>query len=159
MICSFFFLFFFFFFFFVFFHFWTITLVNINEFSPNLICALILWRSALGLLMDEFRPFLTELSARNTSVFYFQDNNLSKSQWIFTKFDVYIDILEICFGRAYWQSSSIFDRVICPRHDNGGYYRFTFYFVISEVAGRTRKIPVLCSGMQGIISVTKTEIL
>ena len=44
--------------------------------------ALILWRSALGLLMGKFRPFLTELSACNTSVFYFQDNNLSKSRWI-----------------------------------------------------------------------------
>ena len=40
--------------------------------------------------MVEFRLFF-ELSARNTSVFYFQDNNLSKSEWIFTKFDVYID--------------------------------------------------------------------
>ena len=32
-------------------------------------------------------------SVRNTSVFYFQDNNLSKSQWIFTRFDVCIDIV------------------------------------------------------------------
>ena len=29
--------------------------VNINEFSPNLVCALILWRSGLGLLMGKFR--------------------------------------------------------------------------------------------------------
>ena len=61
------------------FHFQTMTLVNINGFSPNLICALILWRYALGLLIAKFRPFLTELSACNTSLFYFQDNNLSKS--------------------------------------------------------------------------------
>ena len=54
------------------FHFWTITLENINGVSPNLICALILWRSALGLLMGQFLLFLTELSAPNTSVFYFQ---------------------------------------------------------------------------------------
>ena len=33
------------------FHFCMITFVNINGFSPNLVCALILWRSALGLLM------------------------------------------------------------------------------------------------------------
>ena len=32
-----------------------ITLVNINGFSRSLSCALILWRSALGLLMGEFR--------------------------------------------------------------------------------------------------------
>ena len=65
----------------------------------------------------------------NTSVFYFQDNNLSKSQWIFTKFDMCFDIMEICFGIAHWQISSIFDRVICPRHNNVGYYRFTLYYM------------------------------
>ena len=31
--------------------------------SPNLICALILWRSVLGLLVGKFRQILTELSA------------------------------------------------------------------------------------------------
>ena len=51
-----------------------ITLVNINGFSPNLVCVLILWRSAFGLLMGKYHPFWTELSARNTSLFYFQDN-------------------------------------------------------------------------------------
>ena len=35
---------------------------DINGFSPNLVCALILWRSGLGLLMGKF----TELSARDT---------------------------------------------------------------------------------------------
>ena len=91
------------------FHIWTISLVNINGFSPNLVCALILWTTAFRLLMNEFRPFLTELSARNASVFYFQDNNLSKSQWIFIKFNMSIDIVEICFGVAHWQISSVFD--------------------------------------------------
>ena len=59
-------------------------LSNINRFSPNLVSALLLWTSALGLLMGKFRPFWTELSARRTSVSYFQNNNVSKSQWIFT---------------------------------------------------------------------------
>ena len=57
------------------FHFWMITLVNIDGFSPNLVCALILWRSTLGLLMGKVRYFLTELSARDTSVFSFLDDN------------------------------------------------------------------------------------
>ena len=35
-----------------------ITRVNINGFSPNLACALILCRSGLGLLMGKFRYFL-----------------------------------------------------------------------------------------------------
>ena len=46
----------------------TISSVNLNGFSWNLICALILWGSGLGFLMDKFRQFLTELSARDTSV-------------------------------------------------------------------------------------------
>ena len=36
---------------------------NINGFLPNFVCALILWRSGLGLLMDKFRQIFTELSA------------------------------------------------------------------------------------------------
>ena len=55
-----------------------ITWVNINGFSPNLVCVLILWRSGLGLLMGKFRQFLTQLSARDTPIFSFPDYNLSK---------------------------------------------------------------------------------
>ena len=44
------------------FHFWTITLVNVNGFSPNLVCALIFWTFALGLLTGKFHQFLTALS-------------------------------------------------------------------------------------------------
>ena len=39
----------------------------------------------------------------------FQDNNLSKSQWIFTKLDVCIDIVEIWFWISNGQTLSIFD--------------------------------------------------
>ena len=34
---------------------------------------------------------------------FFQDNNLSKSQWILTKLDMYIDIVELCLGIAHGQ--------------------------------------------------------
>ena len=76
--------------------------------------------------MGKYRLFLTELSARNTSVFYFQDNNLSKFQWIFTKFDICIYIVELCFGIAYWQISTEL-----PARDMimTGYYRLMFYFI------------------------------
>ena len=43
----------------------TISWLNLNGFSPNLICALILWNPGLGSLMGKFRQFLTELSARD----------------------------------------------------------------------------------------------
>ena len=38
--------------------------------------------------MGKFRQFLTELSTRDTSIFLFQDNNFSKSERIFTKFEL-----------------------------------------------------------------------
>ena len=40
----------------------TLYSVNLSGYSPNLIYALILWRSALGLLIGKFCQFLTELS-------------------------------------------------------------------------------------------------
>ena len=46
----------------LYFHLRMVTLVNINGFSPNLVCALILWGRGLGLLMGKFRQILTELS-------------------------------------------------------------------------------------------------
>ena len=55
-----------------------ITSVNVNGFSPNLVSALILWRSGMGLLLGKFRQFLTEVSARDTPIFSFPDYNLSK---------------------------------------------------------------------------------
>ena len=48
--------------------------------------------------------------------FSFPDDNLSKHQWIFTKLGMCIDIVEIWFGIANGQISSVFDGVICPRH-------------------------------------------
>ena len=44
-----------------------------NEFSQNVGCALILWRSV----------------SEDISVFSFQDNKLSKFQWIFAKLDLF----------------------------------------------------------------------
>ena len=54
-----------------FFRFRAFTMSKCQWILPNSVCALILWRSALGLLMGKFRKFLTELSARDRSVFSF----------------------------------------------------------------------------------------
>ena len=71
-------------------------------FSPNLLCALTLWRSGLGLQFGKFRQLLTKLSIRpsvvHPSVVSFSDDNLSEYQWIFTKLGMCIDIVEICLG-------------------------------------------------------------
>ena len=53
-------------------------------------------------------PFVC-LSFICPSVFSFPDDNLSKYQWIFTKLGMCIDIVEIWFGIANGQISSIFD--------------------------------------------------
>ena len=50
--------------------------------------------------------------------FSFPDDNLSKHQWVFTKLGMCIDIVEIWFGIANGQISSIFDGVICLRHSH-----------------------------------------
>ena len=47
--------------------------------------------------------------AHNRSLFAFTDDTYSNYQWIFTKFGVCIDIMEIYFGNADWQILSIFD--------------------------------------------------
>ena len=46
--------------------------------------------------MANFRQFLTELSAHDTSSF--PDDILRKYQWIFTKLSLCIDIVQIWFG-------------------------------------------------------------
>ena len=48
--------------------------------------------------------------------FLFQGDNFSKYQWIFTTLDVCIDIVEICFGIANGQISSIFDSYLPSTH-------------------------------------------
>ena len=37
---------------------------------------------------------------------------------------VHLYIVEICFGIAHWQVSSIFDTVICPPRNNVGVLSF-----------------------------------
>ena len=74
-----------------------------------MVCALILWRSGLALLMCKFRQFLTELSDRDMPLFSFPDDNLRKYQWIFAKLGMCINIVEIWFWIANRQILSIFD--------------------------------------------------
>ena len=90
------------------------TLVSIYGFAPNLIYALILWRSGLVLLMGKFRQLLIGLSARHTSVCLLPYDTLSKYKWIFAKLGMCIDIVEIWFEIVNGQSSLIFVRVIGP---------------------------------------------
>ena len=64
--------------------------------------------------MGKFWQFMTELSAHDRFLFSHLDDNFSIYQWILTKLGMCIGIVEICFGIANGQISSIFDRVNCP---------------------------------------------
>ena len=66
--------------------------------------------------MAKFRQIFTELSARDTPIFSFMDDNFSKYQGILTKLAICIDSKEIRFGIANGQILSNFYGVICPRH-------------------------------------------
>ena len=63
----------------------------------------------ITLLIGKFSSNFDRLSARDTSIFLFLDNNLSKCQWILTKLGTCIDIKEIWFGIANGHISSVFD--------------------------------------------------
>ena len=65
--------------------------------------------SCLMSMRPSIRPSVIHLAVR----FLFPDDNLSKRQWIFTKLGMCIDIVEIWFGIANGQISSIFYGVIC----------------------------------------------
>ena len=45
-----------------------------NRFSPNLVCALILWRSGLGLLMGKFCQLSAQMAEYYSLTFLFLDN-------------------------------------------------------------------------------------
>ena len=83
--------------------------------------------------MGKFCQILTELSANDTSVFSFPDDNFSKYQWIFTKLGMCIDVVETWYGIADGQIPLIFVSVICTRHvrisfldDNFSKYQWVF---------------------------------
>ena len=58
-----------------------------------------------GIANGQICQIFTELSARDTPIFLFPDDNLNKHQWIFTKLGMCIDIVEIWFGIADGQIS------------------------------------------------------
>ena len=78
---------------------------NINGFSPNLLCELILWRFGWDCQWANFFNFSQSYLAATHPYFLFPDDNLSNCQWLFTKLGMCIDVLEIWFGIANGQIS------------------------------------------------------
>ena len=85
------------------------------------------WDLGSGLLMGKFHQFLTELSAWDTFIFSFPDDNLSRCHWIFTKLSICIDIVEIWFGIADWVDFVNFWQSYLPAHDNGQVLSFHIF--------------------------------
>ena len=70
-----------------------------------------------GIANGQISSNFTELSARDTPIFSFPDDNLSKKQGILTKLAICIHFKDIWFKDiATGQISSNFYGVICPRH-------------------------------------------
>ena len=67
------------------------------DFHQTKVCAL--WSNCIA-INGQFLQFLTELSACDTSVFSFPDDNISKCQWIFITLGVCISIVGTWFGIA-----------------------------------------------------------
>ena len=74
---------------------------------------------------------MAELFARDTPIFSFPDDILSKCQRIITKLGTCIEVKEIWFGIANRQISSIFDRIICLPHDNGRVLQLCIFIFLS----------------------------
>ena len=75
------------------------------------------------------RPSVSCTSVRPSVRFLFPDDNLSKHQWIFKKLVMCIDIVEIWFGIANGQISSIFTELSACDTTMAGYYNSTFLFI------------------------------
>ena len=81
----------------------------------------------LGLPMGKIRQFLIDLFARHRAEFSFQDYNLSKYQWIFTKPAMCIYIVEIWFGMLMGHMTVV------------GYYHFAFLLLYKVVKALTER--------------------
>ena len=79
----------------------------------------------MGLLIGKVRPFLTELSARNTCVFYFKYLFNGFSPNLICAFILWRSALGLLIGKFRQ-----FLTVICPRHDNCGVLSFHVLFLI-----------------------------
>ena len=80
--------------------------------------------------MVEFLLFMTELhvSVCSTSIFYFQDNNLSKSQSIFTKFFMCALILwSSALGLLVGKFRQFLTELSAHDTKIAGHYPFMFY--------------------------------
>ena len=70
-----------------------------------------------------------------THLILFQDNKLSKYQWMFTKLDMCTAIVEILFLILMGKFHQ-FLTVICPRQDNAGvlsFHIFTYIFFAQKL--------------------------
>ena len=77
--------------------------------------------------MGKFCLIFTELSCRETPIFSFPDNNLSKCHGSLTKFGICIRIKDILFGYANGQISPILTELSARDTIVAGFCRLTFF--------------------------------
>ena len=76
--------------------------------------------------MGKFHQFLKELPAHHMLVFWFLDDNLSKYQWIFTKFGMRIDIVKSGLGLLMGKFCQLLTELSAQHTLVVGYYHFRF---------------------------------
>ena len=100
--------------------------LNINGFSPNLVCALILWRSGLGLLMGKFFNFWQIYQPVTHPYFCFRTITWLNLNW----FSPNLICLLIMWGSDWGLLLGTFSQFLTelsPRDRiMAGYYHFTF---------------------------------
>ena len=90
-------------------------------------CALILWRSGLGLLMGKFHPFLTELSAHNTWYFSFRTIACVNLNGFSPNLICALILWRSALGLLFDKFCQFLTELSARDMIMAGYYRFTFY--------------------------------
>ena len=97
-----------------------ITWVNINRFSRNLVCALILWRSGLGLLMGKFCQIFMEVSDSDTTMAGYY--SLKFFIWKCRYQKMYFFCLSLLFCAnaftLYKEVRVLLSSIMCPSYSN-----------------------------------------
>ena len=107
-----------------------ITWVNINGFSPNLVCALVLWRSGLGLLMGKFCQSFTELSAQDKPIFSFPDDNWVSISGYSPNLVCALILWRSGLGLLMGKFHQCLTELSARNTIKAGYYSLTFLFLI-----------------------------
>ena len=109
-----------------------ITWVNVSGFSPNLVCALILRRSSLGLLMGTFHQFLTSYLSATCLYFSFWMITWGNINGFPPNLVCALILWKSCLGLLMYKFSQYLIELYGHHMIVAWYYQFTFSFCVPE---------------------------